>query len=138
MSNWNWPDDFPAGCPPLNSVAANGTFYRIVKSDPPTREDFVSTYVGNQTRAERLIAQGKNNHCELLGLSVYGEMGDAIQGAIRYPEVGNFIAAIDASPESGKSMPTPRGVNSHHTWWVTRDFDPTTISQVVHELESLE
>lgn len=41
----SWPADFPVGVPPRDAVPARGTAFRLVKSIPPTADDFLATIV---------------------------------------------------------------------------------------------
>ena len=42
IDEYTWPDCFPEGVPPEDSVRASGLVYRIVKNIPPTSNDFLS------------------------------------------------------------------------------------------------
>lgn len=40
----SWPDFFPVGVPPKSAVPAEGEFFRLVRSNPPTPACFLSTH----------------------------------------------------------------------------------------------
>src|SRR4051812_30019025 len=42
VSLMTFPSDWPPGCPPSDSEAADGVVYRIAKSSPPGDDDFLS------------------------------------------------------------------------------------------------
>lgn len=37
---YNWFEDLPDCCPPLDAKACNGSFYRVAIGNPATNEDF--------------------------------------------------------------------------------------------------
>ena len=132
LVSWNWPTEFPEDCPPTQALAANGSYYRIVKSDPPGRDDFVPLYLQNKRRAEIIIEKRRYTLCETLGLSVYATRNDAVQFAGLFPQIGNMIAKVNPTSSCGKVLPTGSGFTSHHTWWIVEGFDPTTVISEVH------
>jgi hypothetical protein len=89
--------------------------YRVVKTNPPTRSDFVSHYergIPPPVRvpdAERLMR----------GLSVFNRADLARQQARRFPRLGRFVAEMDI-PDDG-SIPVERtgAAEGHHTVWGT-------------------
>ena len=40
MTDFVGAPDLPDGCPPPSAVPANGTYYRLVRNNPPTDDDF--------------------------------------------------------------------------------------------------
>ena len=134
LSYWNWPSDFPEDCPPEQASPANGTYYRIVKNDPPEPDDFVSLYRQNRRRAENIVKAGMRSQCEIMGLSVYADIDDAIQCALRYPRIGDRIASLSLAPESGKVLHTGGAFKSHSTWWKVEEFDATIEGRIVFSL----
>ena len=134
MVSWNWPADFPEDCPPEQAAPADGTYYRIVRNDPPDASDFVSVYHLNRRRAERAIRRGERTQCETVGLSVYADRNDAVECAISFKGIGDKIARVDLSPEAGKMLKTDGGYPSHYTWWKERSFEATRSVQSVERL----
>ena len=134
MISWNWPPDFPDDCPPEQAYPANGTYYRIVKNDPPKSGDFVSVYYLNRGRAMTEIGRGRKTECETMGLSVYTDRDDAANCALQYPKIGDRIASVALTSVSGKVLYTGGRFPTHHTWWKDSDFDPTDVAQVVASL----
>jgi hypothetical protein len=125
-----WPADFPADCPPGQAVNAEGTYYRIVKHDPPEQSDFEAIYHTDPIRAEDAMSHGKTT-CETMGLSVYADIDHAIQCASRFRKLGRNIARLTLMHEAGKALRTRGTFSSHHTWWKPVGFDPIQHSRVV-------
>lgn len=50
IDEYTWPDCFPEGVPPEDSVRAGGLVYRIVKNIPPTSDDFLCWLQDNPTK----------------------------------------------------------------------------------------
>ena len=134
LNRWNWPSDFPEDCPPEQAFPTDGTYYRIVKNDPPESDDFVSVYRHNQRRAENIVKAGIRSECETMGLSVYTDRDDAIRCALRYPRIGDKIASLSLAPESGKVLRTGGVFKSHSTWWKVESFDATIEARVMFSL----
>ena len=134
LNHWNWPSDFPEDCPPQQASPTDGTYYRIVKNGPPEPNDFVSVYHQDRRRAENAVKAGIRSQCETMGLSVYTDREDAIQCALRYPRIGDKIADLSLTPESGKVLGTGGVFRSHSTWWKVEDFDATVEARVVFSL----
>ena len=131
MISWNWPPDFPDDCPPEQAYPADGTYYRIVKNDPPGLGDFVSLYDLDQDRAMSVVRRRIRTECETMGLSVYLDIDDAMDCARQYPKIGNHVAGVALTSVSGKVLHTGGRFPTHHTWWKVSAFDPIGVAQVV-------
>lgn len=134
MISWIWPSHFCKDCPPERADSADGIFYRIVKSDPPTQTDYISMYCQNRKRAEEQVTQGRRSLCEIMGLSVYADEADAIGCANQFPQIGNKIASVTLNRSAGKTQKTSGNSESHHTWWKAVEFNPVKQSQVIRSL----
>lgn len=102
----SFPDDFPHDCPPVDAVDANGEFFRIVRSDPCSEEDF-------RTQAELGKAPAACP-CLRAGLSVLSDYDSARHYRDKYPHLGRRIASGTLDPVHGKTQPGGKG---HVTWW---------------------
>jgi hypothetical protein len=112
-------DYFPEGCPPEQAGPTSGTFFRLVRSDPPGEDEF-------RTHREKGYNRG-GDPCQKCGLSIYGEQTDAAdlyrffarRHGVHGTRIGNLVAKLSLNPSHGKLMPTPRQrrPDSHHTWW---------------------
>ncbi|WP_156941280.1 hypothetical protein [Mesorhizobium sp. LSHC422A00] len=108
----------PADCPLDGALDAHGGVYRLVKTNPPTADDFLSVFeLGSDIPAGRA--------CECHGLSLFRDSEDAEAYADKFPHLGEFIAAATLTPELGKIAETPRNFRgtliSHATWWPYED-----------------
>jgi hypothetical protein len=103
----------PDGCPPLDAPLAQGLVFRVVKSDPPTPEDFLTYFEEDKVRPDR--------ECDCHGVSVFRDSDDAVAYAEKFQYLGEFIARGSLENQHGKVADTPRIVNgervSHATWW---------------------
>ena len=132
MVSWIWPTHFPADCPPVDAQPTNGTYYRIVKSDPPDLNDLVSQFLRNQGLAQNNVKQGKATLCETMGLSTFTDINDAVNCFCQIPKLGDKIARLTLGQAAGKVKATPRNFwESHHTWWKNQVFTPTGHVEIV-------
>lgn len=129
-----WPTDYPENCPPEEASPANGIYYYIVKSDPPQAGDFVSLYHRNRELALRRVRNGIVTQCQTMGLSIFTDQSDAVARARQYAGIGDKIAELALGPDAGTILPTPRGRDSHHTWWKAEDYEPTAFAAIVLNL----
>jgi hypothetical protein len=100
--------------------------YRIVKSVPLGPSDFRSfREEGKSFDADR--------ECETAGLSVFRKPEDAVRYRKKFPYLGKRIAQGELAKEHGKLKPTPRGNNSHATWWPYEGVERSKLFKVVEE-----
>jgi hypothetical protein len=110
---------FPTELPTQGGSDCGGVFYRLVKSDPPRIEDFLShAEMGKAPNADA---------CDRCGLSIYSKHGDAnalYQRVVSRhgkegTSIGRLVARLKLSPVHGRQLATPnKKVNdSHTTWW---------------------
>ena len=88
------------------------TFYRIVETNPPLLEDFLSDAAqGRPPRSE--------THRHLWdGISVYATAQQARNKAQDYPFLGQFIARLDIPDQAPVRIErTLRRSRGHHTLW---------------------
>ena len=88
------------------------TFYRVVKTNPPTMDDFLSDRAKGKPLREGVP------HALWDGLSVFATAAQARSRARRYPQMGRFLAHLalaEAAPlRVERTVPRSRG---HHTLW---------------------
>ncbi|WP_440998067.1 hypothetical protein [Arhodomonas sp. SL1] len=101
-----WPND----CPPADAESPKGEYYRIVKTNPPSDQDFLS-------HAER-GKSGGGDCCMRCGLSVFSDVEEARHAKKVMPALGEHlvVAALDARHGRTKRTPSRRH-KSHVTWW---------------------
>ena len=129
-----WPADFPEDCPPEEAQPPRGVFYYIVKTDPAQAGDFVPLYHRNRELALRRVRNGIVTECQTMGLSIFTDQSDAVARARQYTGIGDKIAELALGPDAGKILPTPRGRDSHHTWWKAEGYDPIAVTAIVLNL----
>jgi hypothetical protein len=109
-------EPLPEGCPPADApVVTNEVMvYRLVRTVPPTAEDF---------RSQRAEHPEKyfSNECLARGLSVHALRRDSEMAAKLPTLKGRLPCAVRLSRESGHLKQT--GKPSHHTWWPFASFD---------------
>jgi hypothetical protein len=88
------------------------TFYRIVKTNPPTVEDFISD-------RDRGRPPPRNPAMMDLwfGLSMFDSEAAARQTAIRYPLIGEFIAAVEIQETDPIRVERTTQRSGHFTAW---------------------
>ena len=114
----NYREPLPEGCPPdaAEDTIASREVFRLVRTSPPTEEDFTSQRAQNPGRDF-----GKISECQARGLSVFAERGDS-QKALKLPRLrGRLICRVVLEKGAGSIQQT--GQRSHHTWWPLADFD---------------
>jgi hypothetical protein len=87
------------------------TCYRIVRSDPPTVEDFRSAAARGRIPPD---ANAEDRRL-LAGVSVYRTEAQARRKARQYPALGAFIAELALPPQLVAERTTPSP--GHHTLW---------------------
>jgi hypothetical protein len=107
----HFPQEWGAGCPPVEAQGAEGVFYRRVLHQTPSAEDFRSAF---EEGTKRFSDRQK---CQARGLSVFVAIEDAQRYAELYPATGNLIAQATLDNSDGKTKPTPTNGNTHTTWW---------------------
>ena len=105
-----WPQHFPANCPPEDALDLTGTVWYLVAHDPPKPEDFRSA-------TERNAFVGKPE-CERASLSCgrTHEYIASLRNAI--PRLRTMhVACAESNSNHGKIKAT--GKPGHHSMWLT-------------------
>ena len=113
----NYREPLPEGCPPdtAEEIAAPREVFRLVRSSPPTVDDFRSQ------RAEKPDAAFQVTECQARGLSVFAERRDS-EKALKLPTLrGRLICRLRLETGAGRIQQIGRP--SHHTWWPLAAFD---------------
>ena len=118
-----WPDFYPANCPPVEAEPASGTVYRLVRNNPPRMEDFRTPFEENPGRFNN---KPSIKNC---GLSVHTDMQDSEQLQKMTKMIPRFknsqIAEGELNPTLGLIQHTPSSkYKSHHSWWVPVGTEP--------------
>jgi hypothetical protein len=121
-----FPTGWPLECPPKDALCAEGTVYRIAKTNPLDPSDFLSVREeGKPFPPER--------ECEAAGLSLFRKHEDAVHYRRKFPYLGDRIAQGVLAKDHGKLKPTPRGRNSHVTWWPYEGIERSKLFALVEE-----
>lgn len=110
-------EQLPESCPPdaAEEIATDRLLFRMVKTLPPTDEDFKSQ------RALRPNAKFDVSECLACGLSVDTER-QGIEKTAKLPQFKKRrICAIRVGVGAGRLLQTFS--STHHTWWPLADFD---------------
>lgn len=125
MSAIQYKEELPDGCPPPDAEDIHDVvFYRLVKSHPPTEEDFTSLKAQNQTKNH------KSHECEACALSVFVELSGAVELLKLPTQKGKQIAKLKLGSNTGKHKRTFNRPH-HHSWWIYNSFDPLACCEAV-------
>lgn len=111
-------EELPPDCPPAaaETIVAPRRVYRIVRTNPPTQEDFRSQ------RAEHPKRRFSLDECHVRGVSVFGQADDARRQVAKLGKFrGSTVCGVDLTEGAGVILKT--GKRSHHTWWPLADFN---------------
>lgn len=111
-------EPLPDGCPPdtAEDIVSAREVFRLVRSDPPTDEDFRSQRAEKPCRSFEGITE-----CQARGLFVFAERTDS-QRALKLPNLrGRLVCRVGLEAGAGQIQQTGRA--SHYTWWPLADFD---------------
>jgi hypothetical protein len=121
-----WPDFWPANCPPEDAEPPDCEVYHYVRRNPPGKGDCKPRRGPNSQRCF-------DDECMACGLSVYPtreaalECRDAVPGFRRL-----YVAKATLEPHHGVMKMTPSAASSmHHTWWVAIGIDPRRLFTIV-------
>lgn len=111
-----WLSFYPKGTPPKEAKDAEGDFFRIVKSNPPSKDCFRSMFETNPKRTKKF--KDLELKCTY-GLSVYSEQEAVVNAFDKFPEGTSdcYVAIGTVSPGDGKMMKTFVDP-AHFTLWL--------------------
>lgn len=99
------------------------SFYRIVKSDPPTLTDFLSDRAKGRPPAVEPARRRLHD-----GLSVYATLAQARRKARAFPMLGRYVAVLRVLDETPlRYERTIASSGGHHTVW----GEPETLLECV-------
>lgn len=91
------------------------TFWRIVQTNPPTRQDFLS----HATLGRRFTDPARAGQAE--GISVFATEAQARRQARHYPMLGEWLAELRLGPELDAEIARTDRRPGHHTIWADPD-----------------
>ena len=126
-----FPEWFPAQCPPAEASDASGVVFRFATQNPVAADDFLSHH--------ELGLALKAPQCRRSSLSVYGTVVSARRKLRELRDrsparFGPYIAEGALKAEHGKIK--QEGVDpDHHEWWAYRGVERHTIFRIVESIE---
>ncbi|MDR0219364.1 MAG: hypothetical protein LBI71_10915 [Enterobacteriaceae bacterium] len=115
-----FPSYYPHGVPPREAQDAEGTFFRIAKSSPPTIYCFKSMYESNPKRLKKF--NGLNLKC-CYGISVFTDEISLVNAFEKFPQgtEDSYIAKGVVDRTDGKMLKTGNPDSTHYTLWLGED-----------------
>ena len=119
-----WAEPLPEDCPPPEAWEPNNdVFYRLIRGQSPTVDDFFSY---RKLQPDKYFSVGE---CQARSLSILDDV-DKAQMMAKLPVHRNKRVMKLALPaECGVVLQT--GKPSHHSWWLKAAFDPVSICEPV-------
>ncbi|MEH2064587.1 MAG: hypothetical protein V7K50_20390 [Nostoc sp.] len=123
-------ENYLLNCPPEDSVSPDLKVFYLVENDPPVPKDFLP----RKSRIPNARYHNSSSECQAYGLSVFTDIKgiELLKNAVR--NMRNLKTAVASlPPDSGliKNTPAANSGDSHHTWWVEKDFKPSDIFIVI-------
>lgn len=107
--------------------AAIRRLYRVVRSNPPTPEDFTS----NEDRGRDLTNPTPERRRLWRGLSCYDSEARARKKATQVPLLGDFIATLEIPADIDVQTERTTSSAGHHTIWGDSDVIASCVTEVV-------
>ncbi len=101
--------------------------YRIVRSDPPTLDDFLS----DESAGKASTAATPELRRLASGRSVYNTEAQARRKARAYPVLGRYIAAVELPEHPAIRMERTLASAGHHTLWADPELLLANVVAVV-------
>jgi hypothetical protein len=120
-----FPETWPANCPPPDAVDASGKVFRVVRNDPPVADDLAS----HSETGKLLNAPA----CLRCGLSTFRDFRDAVHQRLLLPKLGDWIAHATLAEEHGKTKLTSGKQPTHTTWWAYEGVNRASLFSVMSE-----
>jgi hypothetical protein len=97
---------------------ADRTFWRIVRTNPPTRQDFLS----HAARGLPVRSQSPEVIRQSEGVSAFTTEAQARRQARRYPQLGRWLAELRTGDTDELTVERSPGGAGHHTIWGDADL----------------
>ena len=113
-------ETLPEGCPPdeADEITAPRIVFRLVRTNPPTDDDFRSQRALKPDRVFRNVSE-----CTARGVSVYLDPSDLKDLMQKFPQMrGTMVCQVELDRGAGFIRQTGRQ-RSHYTWWPFGGFD---------------
>ena len=115
----DWPDHFPAQCPPIDAEPVSGEVFRFVGRNNPKAKDF-STYY--ELKPEK---DWGDQACQARGLSVYRNFEVCKKMSLMIPALAKKKLAVAVLEQGDGNIATTPSRNSkdHNTFWSCLDAE---------------
>ena len=122
-------EPLPDDCPPeeADEITQERIFYRLVRTDPPTNNDFRSQ---RYERPNAVFHSVPGGECQARGLSVFLRRRDAERQLLKGRLCGMLLCAVTLNQGAGRIHRWHRR-GSHYTWWPRAEFDILVNCEVV-------
>lgn len=109
-----WPDFYPADCPPADAEDTGGVVFHLVTDDPMPQSDLYNTAFHRDVFA-------KQDECLRVSLSCHREIEDSRELMAVVPRLSDRkVARAELEPEYGKIKQTFDP--SHHSLWIREEY----------------
>ena len=111
-------EPLPDNCPPdtAEEIITPRIVYRLVRSNPPSDDDFRSQRAERPDRIFRHITE-----CQARGLSVRNDLDSAMELMRLRSMRGRMLCEVRLRQGTGQIMQTGSD-SGHYTWWPLADF----------------
>ena len=117
MSKINWTEILPDNCPPNDAVQPNNNeFYRLVNTNPPSFDDFLSS---RQVWPNKYFSKSE---CVVRSISIFSRIENIYRIKKMLTHKDKFIAKIVLQNKDGVIKQTCAD-HDHYSWWRTREFN---------------
>ena len=121
-----WFEELPAQCPPADATTAPGMYYRLVKTEPPTCEDFWSQ---RKHCPDQLFHA---TECIARAVSLFTTREAAEQIKKLPLHKSKKIVAIRITELAGVLKHTGQN-KDHRSWWRMDSYNP--VEHLINELQ---
>lgn len=127
----NWFEPLPECCPPSEAATSSGVpFYRILKSNSVSEEDFLSHRALYKNRVFRV------SECQARSISIFPDIQEC-SNVMKMPTFKNketYVGEIVIEEQDGLIVNTPSNVSTkHYSWWRSEIFDIAKVKVIPNE-----
>lgn len=121
MKATKFPDYFPEGCPPDDTIKEELPVYRIAKYNPINIKDFQVNFIKFPGKFD--------DDVRAYGLSVYEDIESLERCRSKIPGLKRckHIYKAITKEQYGKIKRTPNDFGKHITWWLYEKIDPLDV-----------
>ncbi len=102
----------------MTSEPSGRSYFRIVRTDPPTADDFVAI----SQAGHRLVPLDQSTDGLMNGISVYSTLAQARRKGRASPGLGTFVAEVNIPDDADARIERTLGPGHHTVWADARDL----------------